>query len=256
MPSPFPGMNPWIENEDPWHTFHEAFCAKCLEILVPQLRPKYIVQSDENVYIHEFSAEERRLAGRPDLSIMAGATASPQRAGPAAATATMPVYASIPAAVDVAKESYLAIRDRRSRELITVIELLSPANKRLGPDREQYLAKRRHYLRSRSNFVEIDLLRGGPRMPLDQMPDCDYYVLVDRVEVRPRVPVWPVRLRDRLPSVAIPLRVGDAEPTLDVQEVLHLVYDGLAFADYIYENSPQPPLHPEDAAWAARLLGG
>jgi hypothetical protein len=71
---------------------------------------------------------------------------------------------------------FLEIRDRQSRELITVVELLSPANKRAGADREQYMAKREELLKSAAHFVEIDLLRGGRPMPLERRPRCDYQI--------------------------------------------------------------------------------
>src|SRR5262249_38575067 len=147
-------------------------------------------------------------------------------------------------------------RDRNSRELITVLELLSPSNKKSGPDREQYLAKRRQLISSPVHLVEIDLLRGGPRLPVEDLPDCDYYALVSRVEERPRVGIWPVRLRDRLPVIPIPLRSPDPDARIDLQEVLHHLYDAAGYEDYIYTGAPQPPLHPQDAAWARELLPG
>src|SRR5262249_3967974 len=141
-----------------------------------------------------------------------------------------------------------------SRELVTIIELLGPTNKRLGEDRATYLAKRRRWLSSPVHFVEIDLLRRGPKLPLDDLPDCDYYALVGRAEERPRLGVWPSRLRDPLPNIPIPLRAPDPDVHLDLQELLHRVYDAAAYGDYIYTGSPQPPLHPEDAAWARQLV--
>ena len=113
--------------------------------------------------------------------------------------------------VDVERHSYLEIRDRENRQLITVIELLSPSNKKLGSDRDQYLAKQHQLLSSTANLVEIDLLRGGPRMPWLDMPVCDYCVVVSRVAERPRAGIWPIQLRERLPLIPVPLRTGRAE---------------------------------------------
>ena len=84
-----------------------------------------------------------------------------------------PAYARIPA-VDLERLSYVEIRDARSRRLITAIELLSPTNKRIGSDRDQYLAMRASLMRQGVNLVEVDLLRGGPRMPMEGAPPCDY----------------------------------------------------------------------------------
>ena len=105
----------------------------------------------------------------------------------------------------------MEIRDRQSRQLVTAVELLSPTNKRPGPDREQYLRKRRQYVQARVHLVEIDLLRNGPRLPLEDLPECDYYVLVGRSGEYPRVAVWPLRLRDSLPTIPIPLHPPDGD---------------------------------------------
>jgi hypothetical protein len=151
-------------------------------------------------------------------------------------------------------QTYLEIRDRKDRDLIAVLELLSPTNKKPGPDREQYLAKRGNVLRCAAHFVEIDLLRGWPKMPNEKAPACDYCVMVSRVEQRPEAEYWPISLRERLPLIPIPLRgpLGDAR--LDLQELLHLIYDRAYYKDHIYEGTPSPPLNPEDAAWALSLL--
>jgi hypothetical protein len=248
MPSPFPGMNPYLEQEDVWHDFHERFVPHLAEVLVsqPQVREGYIVKIDEHVFIHERSAQEREFVGRADV-LVAGAR-------PAAAILEAPAFARVPVAVVEERLSFVEIRDRKERQLIAVIELLSPSNKYAGPDREQYLPKRWHILRSRAHLVEIDLLRGGPRPPLEGLPECDYCVVVSRAEERPRVGVWPLRLRDRLPVIPVPLRAPDPDARLDLQEPLHRIYDGAGYANYIYTGIPHPRLHPEDAAWARQFL--
>lgn len=159
-------------------------------------------------------------------------------------------------AVDVERVSFVEIRDRDGWQLVTVIELLSPANMYAGPDREQYLAKRRELQGSTAHLVEIDLLRGGPRMPMEGLPECDYCVLVSRVEERPVAGLWPIRLRDPLPLVRIPLRPPHADAYLNLQELLHRVYDAAGYEDYIYRGQPQPLLRGEDAAWAQQFVPG
>jgi hypothetical protein len=198
-------MNPYLEQDDAWHDFHERFLPLVADLLITQVRPNYIVKIDEHIV--------ERLA-------------------------------------------YVEIRDRRNRELVTVVELLSPSNKRPGSDREQYLAKREQILGSSAHLVEIDLLRGGRPMPMPiaDRPDCDYSVLVSRVEERPDAGFWPIRLRDRLPVIPVPLRAPDANAQLDLQTILHRLYDAAGYEDYIYEGAPDPPLSPEDAAWAQTLL--
>jgi hypothetical protein len=245
-------MNPYLEQEDVWHNFHEQFMPHVMEVLVPQVRPGYIIKIDEHVYIHELPADERWFLGRADISLTQART--PPSGSTTGALLEAPAYGHIPPAVDIVRQSFLEIRDRRNREVVTIIELLSPSNKETGPDREQYLAKRRSLLASSVHFVEIDLLRGGPRLPLQDLPDCDYYALVSRCEERPRVALWPIRVRDHLPVIPIPLRAPDPPARLDLQAILHHLYDAGGYEDYIYTGTPRPPLHPEDAAWAQQLV--
>lgn len=252
MPSPFPGMNPYLEQTRVWHDFHESFMPLVRDLLSAQLDPAYVVKIDEQVYIHELPAEPRRFVGRADV----GVTEHPGGGGLQADTAVLdaPAEVALPG-VDFERLSFLEIRDRTDWKLITVLELLSPANKYAGPDREQYLAKRALLLASAVHLVEIDLLRGGPRLPLEGLPACDYYILVSRYKDRPRAGVWPIQLRDRLPVFPIPLRASSPDARLDLQEVLHRVYDAARYRSWIYAGHPEPALGPEDAAWAAGLIG-
>ena len=165
-----------------------------------------------------------------------------------------PSSVGMPPAVDLERVPYLEVRDRDSGFVVTVVELLSPSNKYAGPDREQYIDKQTRLLRSMTNLVEIDLLRGGPRLPWSEMPACDYYALVSRTTDRSRADFWPVRLRDRLPVVPVPLREGEPEPTLDLQAVLHRVYEASGYQYSIYSKPPEPRLAPTDDAWAAVLV--
>jgi hypothetical protein len=155
--------------------------------------------------------------------------------------------------VDEEHLGYIEIRDRESRELVTVVELLSPANKRPGADREQYLLKRRRLLKSPAHLVEIDLLRAWPRMPVEHLPACDYLLFASRAETRPQVGLWPCNLRDPLPRMLVPLK-SLASCELDLQALLHQVYDEAGYEDYLYSTPIDPPLPPADAAWAAGIV--
>lgn len=253
MPPPFPGMDPYLEQDTVWQDFHQSFLPLAREVLAQQVRPAYVVRIEEQLYIHELPVDQRALLGRADVAV-SRAKSSP---APSRGTATLvaPAYANLRPVVDVERHSYLEIRDRGGQELVTVLELLSPSNKRPGSDREQYLAERREILQSPAHLVEIDLLRGGPRLPLEGLPDCDYYVMVARAEERPRAGVWPLRLRQGLPVIPVPLKTPDPDARLDLQAIVGRVYDAAGYADYIYRGDPQPPLHPDDAAWAREILG-
>jgi hypothetical protein len=253
MPSPFPGMNPYLEQTALWQDFHSEFLLELRHHLAPQITPSYIVQVGEHVYIHDLPPEPRDLVGHADVSVA-------RHEGPALRQAAIGVLEA-PAEVhlpvqDIERVVFLEIRDRLGRELVTVIELLSPSNKRPGEDREQYLAKRRELLRSPAHFIEIDLLRGWVTMPLENRPDCDYSVLVSRKERRPIAQFWPIRLRNRLPVIPIPLRVPDGDAPVDLQAVLHGAYDGPCYEHYIYAGLPDPPLSPDDTAWSQQFLPG
>lgn len=251
MPSPFPGMNPYLEQDDAWHDFHERFLPTVAEVLGAQLIPNYIVKIDEHIYVHDFPELDRRLVGRADLSI--GSPAEHARQPRSTELLEPPVQIELPA-LDVERVSYIEILDRRRRELITVLELLSPSNKRAGRDREQYLAKRGQLLASPAHLIEIDLLRVGEPLPADDRPACDYSVMVSRAEQRPHAGFWPIRLRDRLPIIPVPVRSPDPDARLDLQAILHRIYDAAGYHYYIYGGTPEPPLSPEDDAWARGLL--
>jgi hypothetical protein len=154
--------------------------------------------------------------------------------------------------VDIQRQRYLEIRDRRNRELMAVIELLSPVNKKPGPDREQYVTKRSEILASPAHFVEIDLLRGGPAMPDHDRPEGSYGVLVSRAEERPDADFWPIGLREPLPVIPVPLR-GASHATLELRTILHHVYDHGTYAEEIYDRDLDPPLDADDRNWAGQL---
>jgi Protein of unknown function (DUF4058) len=255
MPSPFPGMNPYLEQEDVWHDFHERFIPLLATILGGQLRPRYIVKIDEHIFVHEMEMESRRLVGRADVSVgqnPARPTSEPV-SGTVAGVLEAPARVRLPA-VDHERLSFVEIRDGRDRELVTVIELLSPTNKLPGPDREQYLAKRMELLNGPVHLVEIDLLCAGSPMPADDRPTCAYSVLVSRVERRLDADFWPISLRQRLPEIPIPVRSPDADARIDLQAILSQIYDDAGYADYIYEGAPRPRLSDEDAAWARAFV--
>ncbi len=251
MPSPFPGMNPYFEQSAYWLDFHTELLSAIRRLLAPSIAPTYIVQFEEHIFIHDLPFEPRHRLGRADISV---ARLGLEMTSPTSvAVIDSPSKVQLPAQ-EIEEVPFLEVRDRLGRELITVIELLSPSNKRLEPDREIYLSKRRELLRTPAHLVEIDLLRGWVPMPHTERPDCDYSILVSRAEKRPEADFWPVRLRERLPEIPIPLRSPDPDARVDLQEALHRAYDGPGYEHFIYGGSLEPPLSKQDQAWAARLL--
>jgi hypothetical protein len=246
-------MNPFLEQPDAWHDFHERFCPAVADALSPQVRPKYIAKIDEHVYLHELSPEERRFAGRADVAISRRTDDSTGAVSGLKASAA-PAIGSVLLAVDEERLGYVRVLDRETREVVCVIELLSPSNKDTGQDRSQYLGKQERVLNSGAHLVDIDLLRGGRRPPIDGLPDCDYYIMVSRAETRPKVELWPFRLRDPLPTIPIPLRAPDPDAILDLKAILDRVYDAAGYEDYVYSGSPVPPLSLDDRLWAEELL--
>ncbi|MEW4570238.1 DUF4058 family protein [Tautonia sp. JC769] len=253
MPSPFPGMNPFLEQEDAWHDFHERFLPAVAEELGAQLVPDYIVKIDEHIYVHDLPGEPRRFAGRADISVGLGNGPGAGGLRKGVGVIEAPLTLALPE-VDVERLAFVEIRDRRSRALVTVIELLSPSNKRPGRDREQYLAKRAQLLAGNVHLVEIDLLRGGKPMPPEDRPPSAYAVMVSRAERRPIAEFWPIGLRASLPEIPVPVRPPDPDARLDLQRILHRIYDAAGYHYYIYDGRPEPPLGPEDATWAAAIV--
>jgi Protein of unknown function (DUF4058) len=250
VPSPFPGMNPYFEHADHWLDFHTEFLTALRRLLVPQVLPKYIVQLEEYIYIHDRPLEPRRRLGTADLSVVEPEGRQVDHGALGLMEAPAEIW--LPEQ-DIEKVPYLEVRDRQGRDLVTVIELLSPSNKRAGDDREQYLAKRRMLLRSPAHLVEIDLLRGWAPMPNEGRPDCDYSVMVSRAEKRRAADFWPIQLRERLPLIPVPLRHPDAAARVDLQDALHRTYDGPGYEHFIYGGEPEPALPTTDAAWARQL---
>jgi hypothetical protein len=245
-------MNPWIEQDGLWPDFHVSLVPMLRRQLTRQVTPKYFVQLEEHVYIHELPPIHGRSI-RPDLAVVRPPGGSAPGALVGVAEIEAPFHPWLPDE-EVERVPFLEIRDRQSRDLVTVVELLSPSNKRRGEDRGKYLDKRRGVLKSAAHLVEIDLLRGHDPMPLEGQPDCTYSVLVSRAERRPIVDFWPIALRDRLPVVPIPLRPPDLDAQLDLQEALNQVYDDAGYAHFIYSRLPDPPLGAEDAQWARRFV--
>ncbi|HIK11417.1 MAG TPA: DUF4058 family protein [Oscillatoriaceae cyanobacterium M33_DOE_052] len=254
MPSPFPGMNPYLEQPDFWPEVHHLLISIMMEALVPQVRPKYRVAIEKRIY--EVNEGNGVLVGIPDVTVYRQKTTpKSSESATAVAVATPPKRVKLPVTEEV-RESYLEVRDMATGEVVTAIELLSPANKRPGKGREVYQEKRQAILGSRTNLVEIDLLRAGEPMPMfGEDIEGDYRILISRGYQRPLGDLYLFNLRDSLPTVPIPLRSEDAEAVLNFQELLNLVYERAGYDDIIdYTKEPVPPLSESDTIWMREML--
>jgi Protein of unknown function (DUF4058) len=254
MPSPFPGMDPYLEVST-WMNFHNQFCAEIARQLTPQIRPRYLARlTDQNYTEIALDADDRDKLFYPDVGVMESSSGASR--GGAGAVAIVEAPVRVPTIVPESIVHFaVEIRDRLERHLVTSIEVLSPTNKR-GVGRKQYLKKRRRILRSDAHLVEIDLLHAGQRVPMKRdLPPAPYYIYVGRVELRPMTDVWPVRLDQPLPQVPIPLLEGDRDVMLDLQSALTAVYD---LSDYglelDYSKPPRVALTPEESTWVVHHL--
>jgi hypothetical protein len=244
-------MNPYLEHAYVWHDFHQTFIPALREALWVHVRPRYFVKVEDHLYIQEPDEQRRKLLGWSDVSVASQRPPTPTEPGTTVTAA--PIEVSIPE-VEIEHSAFLEIHDSAGLQVVTVIELLSPSNKNLGEKRDQYLAKRHQLMAKGVHLVEIDLLRGGPRMPVKDMPPCDYCVLVGRAERLWRAGLYPIHLRERLPIIRVPLRAPDPDVPVDLQAVLDRVYDSAGYGEFIYHHEPTPPMPVEDAAWAQQFL--
>lgn len=260
MDSPFPGMDPYLEHPALWPDVHNRVVAAIGDVLSPAVAPRYYVALERRAYV--LAPGELVFVGRPDVSVVQAGVGAPAilapaggASAPAGGSASGVLAVDVPMADEV-EESYLEVREVSTGVLVTVVELLSPANKQHPEGRRQYEAKRLRMLATMTNLVEIDLLRAGEPMPVSG-PDvrADYRILVSRGAQRPRAFLHAFGLRDPIPSVPIPLLPGDPEPTLDLGEVLHGLYRRARFDLRLdYDQPPVPPLGDADAAWARERI--
>jgi hypothetical protein len=245
-------MDPYLEGEL-WIGFHGDLCTQIKWLLAPQLRPKYYPYS-KRYLMRESSANMEITADIiPDVGVSKAGPAGM----PASAGAVLIAPLEMRTLMSVAVPHYrIEIRDVKKRQLVTAIEFLSPTNKR-KPGRAQYLRKRERILESTCHLVEIDLLRKGKRVPMeDPYPEgtC-YFVLVSREEKRPRTDVWPVAITQSLPCIPIPLLPGDPDVTLNLQDALDKIYDQGMYGDAIdYKLPPDVHLSADQEQWADQRL--
>ncbi|MBI4614475.1 MAG: DUF4058 family protein [Planctomycetes bacterium] len=254
MPSPFPGMDPYLEDQNLWEDFHHELISTMAALLVPQVLPRYWVAIEKRMYIDYEEDAGRSI--RPDLAV----TRKPEvrgRVAPATQATTLQPVAVEAVMTWPVREGFLKIIRRADRKVVTKIELLSVTNKKKGTSgRAEYLSKRLEVLGSESHLVEIDLLRGGERPPFkDPLPPGEYFVAVHRFRNRPRADAYGIALQRELPVIPIPLEEGDPDVGLSLGRALSETYDRRRYDHEIdYAGEASPRLEGADREWAEELL--
>ena len=254
MSSPFPGMNPYLEYPALWSGVHHRLITAIANDIAPKIRPLYIAAIEERVY--QISQETSLLVGIPDVSVQRSSAKKNNKSTVAIVdTTTKPVEVTIPLP-ETLTEGYLEIRAVETGEVITIIEVLSPKNKQSIVGRLQYETKRQKVLGSSSHLVEIDLLRQGKPMPiLEGEIKSDYRILISRSDTRPKAELYRFNLREMIPQFPLPLRSEDTEPWLNLQRLLHEIYDQGSYDLRLdYSLSPQPALSETDQTWVEEIL--
>lgn len=258
MPSPFPGMDPWLEHPAYWPDVHHHLISAIQASLSEQVRPRYVARVEERVYISDDRDPGRRCI-IPDVHVAesrAGGEYAPGSISEGGVAVAEPLVRVTLLDKEI-HEAYVTLVDVDKREVVTVIEVLSPTNKCPNAEgQKSYLRKRHEVMGSRANFVEIDLLRDGERILAEPgLPDCEYIAHISRPGHRPEGLIWPIRLNQRLPVLPVPLRPEEEDVPLDLQSALASFYDRAGY-DLILDSGadPIPPLTGEWSAWAQDLL--
>ncbi len=221
MPSPFPGMDPYLEEETLWPAFQHQLVLSLYQVLLPGLVDRYRAGVSQRQYVTEQA-----------------------------------LFTSI--IREEHQEDLIEIRQRSDGRLVTLVDVVSPANKVLAAGRTVYLEKRKDRRNASANLVEIDLvLQGQPTLEYsrDGLPDWDYAVTVTRSTQPERYEIYTATLQKRLPRFRLPLAADDRDTVLDLHNVFTRCYDQGGFAARInYQKDPPIPLNDEDRQWLNDLL--
>ena len=221
MPSPFPGMDPYLEDEPLWPLFHHQLITCLYQILLPGLVDRYRARVGQRHYVTE-----------------------------------QPLFTSV--VREEHHEEYIEIRQRSDGRLVTLVDAVGPANKTTEEGRQAYLAKRREGKSSGASLVEIDLvLQGQPMLEYsrDGLPDWDYAVTVTRSSQPDRFEIYTTTLQKRLPRFRLPLAGDDRDTVVDLHTTFNRSYDQGSFAGKIdYLRDPSVPMSVEDRRWLTDLL--
>lgn len=255
MPSPFPGMDPYLEGYL-WPDVHSALAHKIRQQLAPQIQPHYVARIEISVVEDEsFSADIGVMY--PDVEVIrtrhpATPDDTPRGAGPAITAAPMTL------ALPDVRLTHVDIRDVAQNQLVTSIEIISPVNKR-EPHLSRYRQKRHRIRQANVHLLEIDLLRRGTRVWIyDGMPSHVPYLVVLTRSGAQQMEIWPIRLEDQLPVLPVPLRPPHEDVALDLQASMTALYEEAYYhlsIDY-HQEPPPPECSEREREWIRELLKG
>ena len=252
MPSPFPGMAPYLEHPELWPEVHSRLLVAIADRLGPQLRPKYRVAIEKRVYE---DTREDLLVAQPDAAVFQTQVQESVAMPQAGIAVVEPVTVERPMPEEI-QERYLEIREVGTGTVITTLELISPSNKRSGKGRQQYEAKRLRIRASQTHLVEIDLIRAFQPLPMRGIEDPHLYrILVSPANQRPQAALYPFNLPSPIPAFPLPLQPNDPDLILEVQPLLNQIYDRAGYDLAIdYRQTLVPRLKGENLVWTEHLL--
>jgi hypothetical protein len=263
MKSPFPGMDPYIESRGLWGDFHHNLISEIQRALALAAPERYLVRAGERSYV--VLVEEEGKTSHPfypDVSVTTARRKKTSRKTGGTAVAE-PALSAEPVLMrafieEDHREAFVEIYEATPEQrLVTCIKVLSPSNKRPNtPGWDIYLRKRQSLLLGETNLVEIDLLRGGRRMPmLDPWPASPCTILVARAKRYDLCRVWPIHFRIPAPSVPIPLAKPDPDIPLELQPMIEAIYRRSRYDRTIDYTKPlDPPLDAAEALWLEEQL--
>lgn len=256
MAGPFPGVDPYLESQYFWPDFHHRFMNYWCEVIADRLPDHYDARLEEWVELVE-STEEKRGRRESDLAVSRqnpplGSPSPVEGAG--GVLMVEPVIMLHPAYEEI-RDIQIRIIHRPGRDLVALLELLSPTNK-IGDGYDKYRAKRNEiFCEQKVHLVELDLLVGGKRLPMrDPLPTGDFFALVSRGNQRPQAEVYAWTVRQPLPTIPIPLKAPDPDLLIDLSSIYATVYQRGRYPHIIDYNAPlNVPLPPEELAWAEQI---
>ncbi len=221
MPSPFPGMDPYLEDETLWPAFQHQLVASLYQVLLPGLVDRYRARIHQRTYVTE-----------------------------------EPLFTSV--IRQERQEEFIEIRQRGDGRLVTLVDVASPINKTLSQGRAAYHETRRLARAQNANVVELDLsLQGRPLLDYsrDGLPEWDYAVTVTRCTQPERYEIYTATLAKRLPRFKVPLAADDRDTVLDLQATFARAFDQGNFAARIdYTRDANARLGDTHRTWVGEWL--